>query len=83
MVDWVKAPGVVRAKYLCASAANPLPDVYSDLFGHILGGCHPYESSAFIMKHPLRIRVFFLLRFTLECGRGMGMLLYYHVSGIV
>ena len=43
---------------ISASAANPLPDVYSDFFGHVLGGCHPYGFSAFIMEHPLRIRVF-------------------------
>ncbi|XP_076955336.1 E3 ubiquitin-protein ligase PRT6-like isoform X2 [Bidens hawaiensis] len=31
---------------------------YEDFFGHVLGGCHPYGFSAFIMEHPLRIRVF-------------------------
>ncbi|KAI3801291.1 hypothetical protein L1987_29395 [Smallanthus sonchifolius] len=29
-----------------------------DFFGHVLGGCHPYGFSAFVMEHPLRIRVF-------------------------
>ncbi|KAI3694485.1 hypothetical protein L1987_77450 [Smallanthus sonchifolius] len=31
---------------------------YDDFFGHVLGGCHPYGFSAFVMEHPLRIRVF-------------------------
>lgn len=31
---------------------------YGDFFGHVLGGCHPYGFSAFVMEHPLRIRVF-------------------------
>ena len=43
---------------ISTSAANPLPDVYSDSFTHVLGGCHPYGFSAFIMEHPMRIRVF-------------------------
>lgn len=29
-----------------------------DFFGQVLGGCHPYGFSAFVMEHPLRIRVF-------------------------
>lgn len=29
-----------------------------DFFGHVLGGCHTYGFSAFVMEHPLRIRVF-------------------------
>ncbi|XP_076890085.1 E3 ubiquitin-protein ligase PRT6-like [Bidens hawaiensis] len=32
--------------------------VSGDFFGHVLGGCHPYGFSAFVMEHPLRIRVF-------------------------
>lgn len=32
--------------------------VNQDFFGHVLGGCHPYGFSAFVMEHPLRIRVF-------------------------
>ncbi|KAH9672311.1 E3 ubiquitin-protein ligase PRT6 [Citrus sinensis] len=39
-------------------AENPLSAVSLDFFGHILGGCHPYGFSAFVMEHPLRIRVF-------------------------
>ncbi|KAJ0933105.1 putative carboxypeptidase U chromatin regulator PHD family [Helianthus annuus] len=31
---------------------------FGDFFGHVLGGCHPYGFSAFVMEHPLRIRVF-------------------------
>lgn len=29
-----------------------------DFFGNVLGACHPHGFSAFIMEHPLRIRVF-------------------------
>ncbi|PIN03040.1 putative ubiquitin-protein ligase of the N-recognin family [Handroanthus impetiginosus] len=29
-----------------------------DFLGQILDGCHPYGFSAFLMEHPLRIRVF-------------------------
>ncbi|KAL5716697.1 RING-type E3 ubiquitin transferase [Ranunculus cassubicifolius] len=29
-----------------------------DFFGWILAGCHPFGFSAFLMEHPLRIRVF-------------------------
>lgn len=43
---------------ISASSAHPLSDVYSNFFGHVLGGCHPYGFSAFVMEHPLRIRVF-------------------------
>ncbi|KAH9735916.1 E3 ubiquitin-protein ligase PRT6 [Citrus sinensis] len=39
-------------------AENPLSAVSLDFFGHILGGCHPYGFAAFVMEHPLRIRVF-------------------------
>lgn len=31
---------------------------YGDFFSHVLSGCHPYGFSAFVMEHPLRIRVF-------------------------
>ncbi|KAI3447694.1 hypothetical protein Pfo_004359 [Paulownia fortunei] len=31
---------------------------YGDFLGQILDGCHPYGFSAFVMEHPLRIRVF-------------------------
>ncbi|XP_031252609.1 E3 ubiquitin-protein ligase PRT6 [Pistacia vera] len=37
---------------------NSLSAVPMDFFGHVLGGCHPYGFSAFVMEHPLRIRVF-------------------------
>ncbi|XAR68944.1 Carboxypeptidase U [Bertholletia excelsa] len=41
-----------------ASSAGALSATYQDFFGHVLGGCHPFGFSAFIMEHPLRIRVF-------------------------
>lgn len=41
-----------------ASSMSSLSAVYIDFFGHILSGCHPNGFSAFIMEHPLRIRVF-------------------------
>ncbi|KAF8397487.1 hypothetical protein HHK36_016404 [Tetracentron sinense] len=41
-----------------ASSSVPLSWHYHDFFGQILGGCHPYGFSAFVMEHPLRIRVF-------------------------
>ncbi|XP_071688306.1 E3 ubiquitin-protein ligase PRT6-like [Rutidosis leptorrhynchoides] len=31
---------------------------YGDFFGQLLAGCHPHGFSAFVMEHPLRIRVF-------------------------
>ncbi|GAV69454.1 zf-UBR domain-containing protein [Cephalotus follicularis] len=31
---------------------------YMDFFGHILGVCHPYGFSAYVMENPLRLRVF-------------------------
>ncbi|PON76120.1 TFIIE transcription factor [Trema orientale] len=40
-----------------ACSAFSLP-IYTDFFGQILSGCHPYGFSAFAMEHPLRIRVF-------------------------
>lgn len=39
-------------------SADSSSAVYGDFFGHVLGGCHPYGFSAFVMEHPLRIRVF-------------------------
>lgn len=39
-------------------SANFLSTTYNDFFGHALRGSHPYGFSAFIMEHPLRIRVF-------------------------
>ncbi|KAK1563726.1 hypothetical protein Q3G72_031804 [Acer saccharum] len=41
-----------------AGSENPLSAVYMDFFRHILRGFHPYGFSAFVMEHPLRIRVF-------------------------
>ncbi|KAL2509527.1 E3 ubiquitin-protein ligase [Forsythia ovata] len=41
-----------------ASSADPSTPPYGNFLGHILGGCHPYGFSAFLMEHPLRIRVF-------------------------
>lgn len=39
------------------SSDNSL-EIYSDFFGYALRGSHPYGFSAFVMEHPLRIRVF-------------------------
>ncbi|KAL2481549.1 E3 ubiquitin-protein ligase PRT6 [Abeliophyllum distichum] len=44
---------MTSARYTDRSSA-----IYNDFLGHILGGCHPYGFSAFVMEHPLRIRVF-------------------------
>ncbi|XP_021886840.1 E3 ubiquitin-protein ligase PRT6 [Carica papaya] len=41
-----------------ASPATSLSSICTDFFGHVLWGCHPCGFSAFIMEHPLRIRVF-------------------------
>ncbi|XVE76368.1 hypothetical protein DITRI_Ditri12bG0166800 [Diplodiscus trichospermus] len=41
-----------------ACSASSLSATYADFFGHVLGGCHPFGFSAFVMEHPLRIRVF-------------------------
>ncbi|KAL6987618.1 RING-type E3 ubiquitin transferase [Sarracenia purpurea var. burkii] len=43
---------------ISAGSADSLSDIYQDFFGHVLGGCHRYGFSAFVMEHPLRIRVF-------------------------
>ncbi|KAF9619779.1 hypothetical protein IFM89_009301 [Coptis chinensis] len=42
---------------------NPVSDFPSsgcshDFFGWLLGGCHPFGFSGFLMEHPLRTRVF-------------------------
>lgn len=39
-------------------SVNPELLITSNFFEHILGGSHPYGFSAYIMEHPLRIRVF-------------------------
>ncbi|KAI4354491.1 hypothetical protein L6164_003346 [Bauhinia variegata] len=41
-----------------ACSANSSSTIYTDFFGHALGRSHPFGFSAFIMEHPLRIRVF-------------------------
>ncbi|KAL5740599.1 hypothetical protein ACOSQ2_029779 [Xanthoceras sorbifolium] len=41
-----------------SGSEHPLSTVYMDFFRHILGGFHPCGFSAFVMEHPLRIRVF-------------------------
>lgn len=41
-----------------ASSADPSSAPYGNFFANILGGCHPYRFSAFLMEHPLQIRVF-------------------------
>lgn len=40
------------------SSVNSLSTSGIEFFAHILGGCHPYGFSAFVMEHPLRVRVF-------------------------
>lgn len=40
------------------NSESPLPAVSMDFFGVVLRGCHPNGFSAFVMEHPLRIRVF-------------------------
>ncbi|GER57266.1 E3 ubiquitin-protein ligase ubr1 [Striga asiatica] len=41
-----------------ASSADCLSLKLGDFLAHILDGCHPYGFSAFVMEHPLQIRVF-------------------------
>ncbi|KAL3531814.1 hypothetical protein ACH5RR_005335 [Cinchona calisaya] len=41
-----------------ATSGDPSSTIDHDFFCHILRGCHPYGFSAFVMEHPLRIRVF-------------------------
>ncbi|CAA2964318.1 E3 ubiquitin- ligase PRT6-like isoform X1 [Olea europaea subsp. europaea] len=43
---------------MSARATDRSSAIYNDFLGHMLGGCHPYGFSAFVMEHPLRIRVF-------------------------
>ncbi|XP_061343240.1 E3 ubiquitin-protein ligase PRT6 [Gastrolobium bilobum] len=54
-------------RYFCESevpdvtdvcSTNSLSTIYTDFFGHALRGSHPNGFSAFIMEHPMRIRVF-------------------------
>jgi hypothetical protein len=40
------------------SSANSLSTSCIDFFRHVLGGCHPFGFSAFVMEHLLRVRVF-------------------------
>ena len=40
------------------SSANSLLTSYNDFFEQALRGSHPYGFSAYVMEHPLRIRVF-------------------------
>ncbi|KAF5471656.1 hypothetical protein F2P56_008431 [Juglans regia] len=40
------------------SSVNSLSTSCIDFFAHVLGGCHPFGFSAFVMEHPLRVRVF-------------------------
>lgn len=40
------------------SSVNSLSTSCTDFFAHILRGCHPFGFSAFVMEHPLRVRVF-------------------------
>ncbi|KAJ0737868.1 putative carboxypeptidase U transcription factor interactor and regulator Znf-B family [Helianthus annuus] len=50
-----------RALKRCYSESESSTDSSTecvDFFGRVLGGCHPYGFSGFIMEHPLRIRVF-------------------------
>ncbi|CAA0829795.1 E3 ubiquitin-protein ligase PRT6 [Striga hermonthica] len=39
-------------------SADHLSLKLGDFLAHILDGCHPYGFSAFVMEHPLQIRVF-------------------------
>jgi hypothetical protein len=40
------------------SSPNSLSTSCIDFFQHVLGGCHPFGFSAFVMEHLLRVRVF-------------------------
>ncbi|XP_059463127.1 E3 ubiquitin-protein ligase PRT6 isoform X2 [Corylus avellana] len=40
------------------SSANSSSTSCIDFFQHVLGGCHPFGFSAFVMEHLLRVRVF-------------------------
>lgn len=48
----------LRRCYDESVSPNPSLAISTDFFGHVLGGCHPYGFSAFVMEHPLRVRVF-------------------------
>ncbi|KAM7464065.1 hypothetical protein LguiA_032186 [Lonicera macranthoides] len=48
----------LRRCYDESVSLNPSLAISTDFFGHVLGGCHPYGFSAFVMEHPLRVRVF-------------------------
>uniref|UniRef100_A0A2P2JXD8 E3 ubiquitin-protein ligase n=1 Tax=Rhizophora mucronata TaxID=61149 RepID=A0A2P2JXD8_RHIMU len=47
----------LRRCYSESSHSTPL-FARDDFFGYVLGGCHPYGFSAFVMEHPLRNRAF-------------------------
>ncbi|KAK6152463.1 hypothetical protein DH2020_015098 [Rehmannia glutinosa] len=48
----------VSSYVLSACSADRSFVRYGDFFAQILDGCHPYGFSAFVMEHPLQIRVF-------------------------
>lgn len=51
--------GGSKALDACNSVSDSPSSTYChDFFGWILRGCHPVGFSAFLMEHPLRIRVF-------------------------
>lgn len=41
-----------------AISGVPLSGRFHDFFGQVLEGCHPHGFSAFVMEHPLQLRVF-------------------------
>eukprot|EP00268_Persea_americana_P013166 TRINITY_DN1573_c1_g1_i1.p1 TRINITY_DN1573_c1_g1~~TRINITY_DN1573_c1_g1_i1.p1 ORF type:complete len:2067 (+),score=416.93 TRINITY_DN1573_c1_g1_i1:302-6502(+) len=41
-----------------AISGVPLSGQFHDFFGQVLEGCHPHGFSAFVMEHPLQLRVF-------------------------
>ncbi|KAL1822614.1 hypothetical protein ACET3Z_009392 [Daucus carota] len=47
-----------KSPHAITAGPDQLSVIHHDFFGHVLGGCHPYGFSAFVMEHPLRIRVF-------------------------
>ncbi|KZV51798.1 hypothetical protein F511_11486 [Dorcoceras hygrometricum] len=48
----------ISSSFLNAGSTDQSFARSSDFLGQILEGCHPYGFSAFVMEHPLRIRVF-------------------------
>lgn len=42
----------------CSSSADTSVGILADFLGQIFEGCHPNGFSAYVMEHPLRIRVF-------------------------